>query len=76
MGRSGSSGGDIREAIALAQRATLLAPDQVAYKTTLATIYLSAGMKKEAKRELERAATTAANDPTVKSMLNRLSRGG
>ncbi len=61
----------LRVAATLAQRAVTLEPKRVDYRTTLAEIYLAAGLTLNAKRELEAAARLAPDDANIEALLKR-----
>ncbi|MBC7173767.1 MAG: tetratricopeptide repeat protein [Polyangiaceae bacterium] len=67
------SNGDLRRARDLAQRATELAPADVSARVVLGRVYLAAGMKMNARRELEAAAKLDPKDELVKNLLRELS---
>jgi tetratricopeptide (TPR) repeat protein len=69
------SGGNVRLAGEHAKKAVLMAPDEPAYRLTLARFYANAGMKQSALAELERAATLAPKDDTIKDWIRRIKRG-
>jgi tetratricopeptide (TPR) repeat protein len=66
--------GDLHDASTLAQRAVQLQPKSAAYRVTLANVYLSAGLTKNAKRELEAAAQLAPGDANVAALLKRIAK--
>jgi len=68
------SGGDLHEAARLAQRACLLNPASAALRATLASVYLAAGLTRNARRELETAAQLAPHDGTIQAMLVRVGK--
>lgn len=65
----------LRTAATLAQRAVALEPKRVDYRTTLAEIYLAAGLTLNAKRELEAAARLAPDDANIEALLKRAGKG-
>jgi curved DNA-binding protein CbpA len=65
----------MRTAATLAQRAVTLEPKRVDYRTTLAEIYLAAGLTLNAKRELEAAARLAPDDANIEALLKRTGKG-
>jgi tetratricopeptide (TPR) repeat protein len=65
----------LRVAATLAQRAVVLEPKRVDYRTTLAEIYLAAGLTLNAKRELEAAARLAPDDANIEALLKRAGKG-
>ncbi len=69
------SGGDLKKASEFAKKAVELAPNETAYRITLARIFAKAGMEASAASELERARTLDPRDDTVKDWLKRLKRG-
>jgi hypothetical protein len=66
------SEGDMHDAGRFAKRASELAPSNAAYRVTLASVYLAAGLPLGAKRELETAAQLSPQDDTIRSMLKKL----
>jgi curved DNA-binding protein CbpA len=68
------SGGDLHEASRLAQRACLLNPASAAFRATLASVYVAAGLTRNARRELETAAQLAPHDGTIQAMLERVGK--
>ena len=52
-----------------------MAPNDVAYRITLARVYGRAGMEKSALGELERARTLDPSDDTIKDWIKRVKRG-
>lgn len=64
--------GDLHEAGRFAKRACELTPGSAAYRVTLASVYLAAGLPLGAKRELETAAQLSPQDDTIRSMLKKL----
>ena len=69
------SGGDLKKAADHAKKAVELAPNETAYRITLARAFAKAGMEASATSELERARTLNPSDDTVKDWLKRLKRG-
>jgi curved DNA-binding protein CbpA/Tfp pilus assembly protein PilF len=69
------SGGDVRLAGEHAKKAVQLAPDEASYHVTLARFFAIAGMKQSALGALERAATLAPKDDTIKDSIKRLKKG-
>jgi tetratricopeptide (TPR) repeat protein len=67
--------GDLRIAGEHARRAVAMAPNEAAYRVTLARVYLAAGMKTSAEGEFARAQQLAPDDDTIKDWLRRLKRG-
>jgi len=65
----------LRVAATLAQRAIALEPKRVDYRTTLAEIYLAAGLTLNARRELEAAARLAPDDANIEALLKRAGKG-
>ena len=65
----------LRVAATLAARAVALEPKRVDYRTTLAEIYLAAGLTLNAKRELEAAARLAPDDANIEALLKRAGKG-
>jgi tetratricopeptide (TPR) repeat protein len=63
------AGGDLHEAQRLAQRAAQLDMRSVENLTILARVYLAAGLKKNALRELQRAHELAPRDEMVNNLL-------
>ena len=68
------AGGDLHEAARLAQEAIAIAPDNTAFRVTLANVYLAAGLALSARRELETAAQRAPHDDTIQAMLKRVAK--
>jgi curved DNA-binding protein CbpA len=66
------AGGDLHEAARLAQDACKLQPESATFRTTLAGVYLAAGLAKNARRELETAAQLAPHDGSIQAMLKRV----
>jgi curved DNA-binding protein CbpA len=66
---------NLRIAATLAQRAVTLEPKRVDYRTTLAEIYLAAGLSLNARRELEAAARLAPDDANIEALLKRAGKG-
>ncbi len=69
------AGIELRTAAALAQRAVALEPKNVQSRTTLAEIYLGAGLALNARRELEAAARLAPDDANNQALLKRAGKG-
>jgi tetratricopeptide (TPR) repeat protein len=65
-------GGDLRGAQRYAQQAVFLAPDDVDARVLLAQIYLTVGLKLNAKRELDAAAKLDPKNEMVKNLLSDL----
>jgi Flp pilus assembly protein TadD len=65
-------GGDLHEAARLATRGCELLPSEVGPRLTLAKVYEAAGLERNARRELERAAQLAPQDDTIRTMLKKL----
>ncbi len=63
--------GNLHDAASLAQRAIELTPDSAAYHTTLAQVYLAAGLQLNARRVLETAARLAPGDANIQTLLKR-----
>ena len=63
------AGGDLHEAQRLAMRAAQIDAKNVANLTILARVYLAAGLKKNALRELQRAHELAPRDEMVNNLL-------
>ena len=68
------AGGDLHEASRLAQRACALDGESARYRTTLATVYLAAGLSRNARRELETAAQLAPQDDNIQALLKGLGK--
>lgn len=68
------SNGDLHEASRLAQRACTLEPENAAFRTTMANVYVAAGLMRNARRELETAAQLAPQDDTIQAMLKRVGK--
>lgn len=66
--------GDLHEAARLALHACSLEPQSPAFRTTLANVYLAAGLTLNARRELEAAAQLAPHDGTIQAMLKRVGK--
>jgi curved DNA-binding protein CbpA len=66
--------GDLHEAARLALHACSLEPQNPAFHTTLANVYLAAGLTLNARRELEAAAQLAPHDGTIQAMLKRVGK--
>jgi curved DNA-binding protein CbpA len=67
--------GDAKRAGEFARKAVELAPNETAYRITLARVYARAGMEQSAQGELERARALAPEDDTIKDWIKRLKRG-
>jgi tetratricopeptide (TPR) repeat protein len=65
-------GGDLRSAQKYAQQATFLAPNDVDARVLLAQIYLTLGLKLNAKRELDAALKLDPGSEIVKNLLSDL----
>lgn len=63
--------GDLHEAAMFGQRAVNGNPECGRYRKTLGTVYLAAGLKKNARRELEAAARILPEDDTIEDLLKR-----
>jgi curved DNA-binding protein CbpA len=68
------SGGDLHEASRMATRACVLNPASASFRVTLASVYLAAGLTRNARRELETAAQLAPHDGTIRAMLERVGK--
>lgn len=66
---------DLKKAVECARNAVLEMPGDASYRVTLARCYLAGKMRESAVGELERAATLAPNDETIKEQIRRLKRG-
>ncbi len=64
-------GGDLHEAATFAQRAANANPESARFRKTLGSVYLAAGLKKNARRELEAAARISPDDDTIQDLLKR-----
>jgi len=64
------SGGDLHRAQRYAQRVVELEPNRLENLTLLARVYLAAGLKLNARRELEKAVKLDPRDEMVKNLLN------
>jgi curved DNA-binding protein CbpA len=64
-------GGDLHEAATFAQRAANANPESARFRKTLGSVYLAAGLKKNARRELEAAARISPDDDTISDLLKR-----
>jgi tetratricopeptide (TPR) repeat protein len=58
-----------------ARKAVEMAPNETAYRITLARVYGRAGMEQSALGELERARTLDPSDDTIKDWIKRVKRG-
>ncbi|MCB9577272.1 MAG: DnaJ domain-containing protein [Polyangiaceae bacterium] len=67
--------GDLRHAAELAKKAIRLASKAAEPRSTLAKIYVNAGMKESALLEFERASQLAPDDDSIKDWIKRLKRG-
>jgi Flp pilus assembly protein TadD len=65
---------NLHEASQLGLRACSLEPKNAAFRVTLASVYLAAGLALNARRELETAAQLAPHDDTIQAMLKRVSK--
>jgi curved DNA-binding protein CbpA len=65
------AGGNLTEALRLAQRASAIGPPSSANHATLGRVHLAAGRNADAQRELEAAAKLAPNDDEVQQMLKK-----
>lgn len=68
------AGGDLHEASRLALRACTLDAASAPFRTTLANVYLAAGLTRNARRELETAAQLAPHDDNIQAMLKRVGK--
>jgi curved DNA-binding protein CbpA len=68
------TGGDLHEASRMATRACFLDPASAPFRLTLASVYLAAGLTRNARRELETAAQLAPHDGTIRAMLERVGK--
>jgi predicted Zn-dependent protease len=66
---------DMHEAAKLGARAVALEPNNSAYRVTLATVYLHAGLPKNARRELETAVKLSPDDANIQTLLKRAQKG-
>ena len=64
--------GDLHQARAYAQRAVEMAPDDSKSRAVLGRVFIAAGLKLNAKRELEIAAKLDPSDDLVKNLLREL----
>ena len=64
--------GDLHRARKYAESAVELEPSDVANRTVLARVFLAAGMKLNAKRELEKAVKLDPKDEMVKNLLREV----
>jgi tetratricopeptide (TPR) repeat protein len=64
------AGGDLHRAQKYAQRANELAPNTVSHMVLLARVYLAAGLRLNATRELEKAVKLDPRDEMIKNLLN------
>lgn len=67
--------GDPRKASDHSRKAVEMAPNEPAYRITLARAYARAGMEQSALGELERARTLDPSDDTIKDWIKRVKRG-
>jgi Flp pilus assembly protein TadD len=68
------AGGDLHEAARLAQQACALDGESARFRATLASVYLAAGLTRNARRELETAAQLAPHDDTIQAMLKNVGK--
>jgi len=68
------AGADLRGAQKYAQQATLLKPDDIEVRILLAQIYLTVGLKLNARRELDAAAKLDPANEMVKNLLGELNK--
>ncbi len=66
--------GNLHDAVALGQQAVQLEPKNVAYRRTLANVYMAAGLTLNAKRELEAAVQLAPDDAATVALLKRIAK--
>jgi hypothetical protein len=64
--------GSLHDAATYAQRAVTLQPENARYRTLLATIYLEAGLLKNARREIDAAEQIAPGDVIIAALAKRL----
>ena len=69
------AGGELRGAQKHAQRAIFLAPSDIEARILLAQIYLTVGLKLNARRELDAAAKLDPANEMVKNLLADLEKG-
>jgi hypothetical protein len=69
------AGTEVRDAVSLAKRACELAPDCAKYKATLANAYFTAGLPKNAKREIEHALKIEPEDAGFKALAKKIAKG-
>jgi curved DNA-binding protein CbpA len=67
--------GDTRRALEHARAAVLENPNDPKFRVTLARAYLAAKMRESALGELERAATLAPGDDSIRDQIRRVKRG-
>jgi curved DNA-binding protein CbpA len=67
--------GDPRKASDYSRKSVEMAPNEPAYRITLARAYARAGMEQSALGELERARTLDPSDDTIKDWIKRVKRG-
>jgi curved DNA-binding protein CbpA len=67
--------GDPKKASDHSRKAVEMAPNEAAYRITLARSYARAGMEQSALGELERARTLDSSDDTIKDWIKRVKRG-
>lgn len=68
------SGGDLGRAAGLAEQAVALAPRNVAYRVTLAEIYLAANRLEDAEEECSKAREIAPKDEQLKALTSEIAR--
>jgi predicted Zn-dependent protease len=68
------AGGDLHEAARLAQQACALDAESAPFRVTLASVYLAAGLSRNARRELETAAQLAPHDDNIQAMLKSVGK--
>ncbi|HET9959375.1 MAG TPA: DnaJ domain-containing protein [Polyangiaceae bacterium] len=67
--------GDVKQAVEHARKAVLQVPNEPRFRVTLGRAYYAANMRESAIGELERAASLAPTDDTIKDLLRRARRG-
>jgi curved DNA-binding protein CbpA len=70
------SGGDLHLAAQLGTKAVALEPENFEYKTTLAVVYIEAGLFLNARRELEAALQLSPRNAKIQALLKRVHKAG
>lgn len=66
--------GNLHDAATAAQRAVTIAPNDPRFRKLLATIYLEAGLLKNARREIDAAEQLAPGDVSIAALAKRLAQ--